>query len=54
MGIDVELNGEILTILNIKLFDAVFTKETEDTLAGILTGYFDNIFLRHPRVARAS
>ena len=52
VGIDIELDGHILTILDIELLDAVFAKETEDTLAGILTGNLDDILLRHPGVTR--
>lgn len=48
MGIDIELNGQILSLLNIELLDAVFAKEAEHTLTGILTGDFDDILLRHP------
>ena len=35
-GVDIELNGQIFTILNIELLDAVLTKEVEDTTFGIL------------------
>jgi hypothetical protein len=48
MGIDVELDGQILTLLDIELLDAVLAKEAEHTLAGILTGDLDDILLRHP------
>ena len=51
MGVDVELDGEILTILDVELLDTVLSEETEHTLAGILSGHLDDILLRHPRVA---
>ena len=50
-GIDIELDRDILTILNIELFDAVFTKDIEDTTSGILARNFNHILLRHPWVA---
>ena len=51
MGVDIELNGHVLVHLKIKLLDAVFAENAEDTTSGILSGNFDNIILRHPRVS---
>ena len=45
MGVYIELNSQILTILNVELLDTVFTKETEDTLAGKRARHLDDIFL---------
>ena len=53
MGINIKRYGDVLTHLNIKLLDAVFTKDTEQTLAGILSRDFNDIVLRHPRVTRS-
>ena len=50
MGIDIELNREILTLLDVELLDAVLAEDTEKTLAGILTRNLDDIILRHPIV----
>ena len=50
-GIDIELDGDILAILNIELLDAVFTKDIKQTTSGILARDLNHIFLRHPRVA---
>ncbi len=54
MGIDIELDGEILTLLDIELLDTVLSEKTEHTTTGILTRYLDDIFLRHPIVTCAS
>ena len=51
MGIDVELNGQILTLLDVELLDAVFSEDTEKTFTGILSRHFDDIVLRHPVVS---
>ena len=45
MGINVELNGQILTLLDIELLDAILSEETEHAATGILSGYFDYILL---------
>ncbi len=50
MGVYIELNGQLLVHLNIKLLDAILTKNTEHTLARISSWYFDYILLRHPCV----
>jgi hypothetical protein len=50
VGVDVELDGEVFTVLDVELFDAVLSEETEHTAAGILSGHLDDILLRHPRV----
>ena len=50
MGIDVELHGEILAVLNVELLNAIFAEDTEHAFAGISTWYLDDIFLRHPGV----
>ena len=48
MGINVELNCQVLALLNIELLDTVFTKYTEHAFAGILAWNLNNIILRHP------
>ena len=53
MGIYVKLYRHVFVQLNVKLLDAVFTKHTEHTLAGVLSGNLDHIVLRHPRVTCA-
>ena len=45
VGIDIERYGQVIAHLNVKLFDAVFAKHAEDTLARILTRNFDDIVL---------
>ena len=50
MRIDIELDGEIFTLLDIELFDSVLTKEAEYASAWILTRHLDDILLRHPTV----
>lgn len=45
MGIDIELHGEVLTLLDIELLDTVLAKQTEDAFAWILTWHLDDIFL---------
>lgn len=50
MSIDIELNREIFTLLDVELLDAVLAEDTEKTLAGILTRNLDDIILRHPVV----
>ena len=54
MGVDVELDGQILTLLDVELFDAILAEKTEHALTGILTGHFDDILLRHPVVSCTS
>ena len=51
MGVDIELNSHILVHLKIKLLDTVFTENTEDATLRILSGDFNDIILRHPRVS---
>ena len=48
MCVDVERDCYVLAHLDIELFDAILTEDTEDTLLGILSRYFDNVILRHP------
>ncbi len=48
MGINIKLHRKILTRLNVKLLDAVLTKDAEQTLTGILARHFDYVVLRHP------
>ena len=52
VGINIEADGNILALLNIELLDAIFTKEAEHTLPGVLSWHFYHIFLRHPRISR--
>ena len=51
MGVDIKLHGDIFTLLDIELLDAILSEDTEKTLAGILTRNFDHIVLRHPVVS---
>ena len=53
MSVNVELNRQVLTHLNIKQLDTVFAKYAEHTLPGELTRHLNDIILRHPRVTRA-
>ncbi len=53
VGINVELNGQVLTHLNIELPDTVFAKYAEHTLPGELARHLDDIVLRHPWVTCA-
>ena len=53
MGVDIELYGQILALLDIELLDTIFTEDTEEALAGILARDFNDIILRHPVVACA-
>ena len=48
MRVNVKLNGDILTGLNIKLLDAVFTKDTEHHAARILARNLNDVVLAHP------
>jgi len=48
MGIDIELDGDILVHLKVKLLDTILAEDTEDATLGILTGNLDDIVLRHP------
>ena len=48
MGINIKLYGHVLTVLDIKLTDAVFAEYPEDATFRILTWNFDDIVLRHP------
>lgn len=45
MGINVERDCQVLAHLDIELFDAIFTKDTEHTFSGILTRNFNDIVL---------
>jgi len=45
VSINVELNGDILVHLNVKLLDAVLAKKAEYATPGELSGNFDNIIL---------
>ena len=45
VGVNIEGHGIVLTHLNVKLFDTVFTEDTEETLTGILARNFNNIVL---------
>ncbi len=51
VSIDIKLYRQFLTILYIKLLDAVFTKESEHTLSWKLSGHFNHILLRHPCIS---
>ena len=53
MGINIKLYGQILTILNVELTDAILSKDAEYATLRILSWNFDYIILRHPRIARA-
>ena len=48
VGINIELDGDILTILNVELTNAVFAKNTEHHATRILAGDFQHVILRHP------
>jgi len=48
MGINIELNGDILIQLDIVLLDTVFAEDTENATLGILPRDFNDIVLRHP------
>ncbi len=48
MGINIELNGDILIQLDIVLLDTVFAEDTENAALGILPRDFNDIVLRHP------
>ena len=52
MGINIKLDSHILTVLNVELTDTILAEYAEHATLGILTGNFDDIILRHPRVAR--
>ena len=54
MGVDVELDGQVLTLLDVELLDAVLAEKTEHASARILTRHFDDILLRHPTVSCTS
>ena len=45
VGVNIEGHGIVLTHLNVKLFDTVFTEDTEETLTGILARNFNDIVL---------
>ena len=51
VSINIKLYRQFLTILNIKLLDTVFTKESEHTLSWKLSGHFNHILLRHPCIS---
>ena len=52
MGINIKLHGKIFTLLDIVLFDTVFTEDTEKTFLGVLSWNLYDIILRHPVVSR--
>ena len=52
MGINIKLDSHILTVLNVELTDTILAEYTKTALTGILTWNFNDILLRHPRVAR--
>ena len=54
MCINIELNGNLFTGLNIELLDAILAEDTEEHLTWVLAWNFNNVFLAHPRVASAS
>ena len=45
MGVDVELNGDILVHLNVKLLDTILAKNAEDATSRELSGDLDDIIL---------
>ena len=53
VGIDIELDGDILVHLDIELLDPVFPKNAEHATLGILARDLYHIVLRHPRVTCA-
>ena len=53
VGIDIELDGDILVHLDIELLDPVFPKNAEHATLGILARDLYHIVLRHPSVTRA-
>ena len=53
VGVDIELDGDILVHLNIELLNPVFSENTEHATLRILTRDFNHIVLRHPRVTCA-
>ena len=50
--INVELNCQFVSILNIELFDTILTKNVKHTTLWVLTWYFKNILLGHPSISR--
>ena len=52
MGINIELYGNILSLLDIELFDTILTEKTEYAFARILSRNLNDIFLRHPGITR--
>ncbi len=53
MGVNIERHRNILPILDIERLDSVLSEQSEQTLSGILSGYFYHILLRHPGIACA-
>ena len=51
MSVNVKLNGDVLTLLNVKHLYAILAKYTKHTLAHILTRNLNDILLTHPRLA---
>ena len=51
-GINIKLDCQILTILDIELLDTILTKDVEHAPLGILTRHFKYILLSHPRITR--
>ena len=51
MGINIERNGQFLTVLNVKLLDAILTEKTEHTFTRVLSRNFNHILLRHPGIS---
>ena len=50
MSVNIKLDGDVLTHLDVKLFNTILTKNTEKTFFRILAWYFNDIILRHPCV----
>ena len=52
-SVNVKLHGNLFARLNVELFDTILTKDVEQHLARILSGYFNYILLCHPGIACA-
>ena len=52
--INIELNCEIFSLLDIELLNTVLTKNIKETTFRILTRNFKNIFLSHPLITCTS
>ena len=52
-GIDVELDGQIISLLDVELLDAVFAEHIKQTTLRILAWHLEHILLSHPLIARA-